>query len=301
MDTAGKAFEALQAGKKAIKQGRELHGRVQEGYGRAGEVHGKTMEIKQQAEKFGITLPKDASSLPKNRAEFQKEAKGYARGCFCGFWEIFKAETKKYITYVLSLLVFAFIAIGLVSFLIAVLSHHPHLQLFTLTTRAMTSNNTKGDLVAMDGESVDYKIYPLHYCVSGLTTKAEEQFKMTNGCHPSKQATLLATAVLQTLLAYHTIHILKHDINLSTSSLDITLKTGILYIILAHFFWCTLLFNLILFRLIDWLRNRRKTRKLRQTQDNYQAHNIKAFDESAHDGHYVAGVTWGKRDLVMYN
>ncbi|APA09666.1 hypothetical protein sscle_05g044360 [Sclerotinia sclerotiorum 1980 UF-70] len=369
MDTAGKAFEALQAGKKAIKQGRELHGRVQEGYGRAGEVHGKTMEIKQQAEKFGITLPKDASSLPKNRAEFQKEAKGYARGCFCGFWEIFKAETKKYITYVLSLLVFAFIAIGLVSFLIAVLSHHPHLQLFTLTTRAMTSNNTKGDLVAMDGESVDYKIYPLHYCVSGLTTKAEEQFKMTNGCHPSKQAlyghilpalnstftpplpvgpcteiqtlfrkygyisfslyildiillpilagvfiwwfvstltpwkrtfrlvlcfftaTLLATAVLQTLLAYHTIHILKHDINLSTSSLDITLKTGILYIILAHFFWCTLLFNLILFRLIDWLRNRRKTRKLRQTQDNYQAHNIKAFDESAHDGHYVAGDT----------
>ncbi|KAJ8066285.1 hypothetical protein OCU04_005364 [Sclerotinia nivalis] len=369
MGTAGKAFEALQAGKKAIKQGRELHGKVQEGYGRAREVHGKAMEVKQQAEKFGITLPKDASSLPKNRAEFQKEAKGYARGCFCGFWGIFKAQAKKYITYVLSLLVFAFIAVGLVCFLIAVLSHHSHLQLFTLTTKTMTSNTTKGGLVATDGESVDYKIYLLHYCVSGLTAKAEEQFKMTNGCHHSKQAlydhilptlnstfappipggppadiqtlfrkygyisfclyildiillpivavvfiwwfvstltpwkrtfqlvlcfftaTLLTPAVLQTLLVYRTIHILKHDIDFNTSSLEITLKPGFLYIILTHFFWCTLLFNLIIFRLIDWLRNKRKSRKLHQTQGSCQAQNVQDSSGSVHDGHNVADDT----------
>ncbi|CAD6441982.1 2f15ca9f-1ed4-464e-ac60-58f7476c3b68 [Sclerotinia trifoliorum] len=369
MGTAGKAFEALQAGKKAIKQGRELHGKVQEGYGRAREVHGKAMEVKQQAEKFGIALPKDASSLPKTRTEFQKEAKGYARGCFCGFWGLFKAEAKRYITYVLSLLVFAFIAIGLVCFLIAVLSHHPHLQLFTLTTKTMTSNTKKGDMVATGSESVDYKIYLLHYCVFGLTAKAEEQFKMTNGCHQSKQAlyghvlpalnstftpplpagptadiqtlfrkygyisfslyifdiillpviagafiwwlvstltpwkrtfrlvlcfftaTILAPAILQTLLVYRTMHILKHDIDLNTSSLEITLKTGFLYIILTHFFWCTLLFNLILFRLIEWLRNKRKARKLHQTQGIDQAQNIQVFDGSVHDGHNVAGDT----------
>ncbi|KAF7863892.1 hypothetical protein EAF04_006857 [Stromatinia cepivora] len=369
MGTAGKAFEALQAGKKAIKQGRELHGKVQEGYGRAREVHGKAMEVKQQAEKFGITLPKDASSLPKNRAEFQKEAKGYARGCFCGFWGLFKAQAKKYITYVLSLLVFACIAVGLVCFLIAVLSHHSHLQLLTLTTNKIAPNTTKGGLGATDGESVDYKIYLLHYCVSGLTAKAEEQFKMTNGCHHSKQAlyehilpalnstftpplpagspadiqtlfrkygyisfclyildiillpivavvfiwwfvstltpwkrtfrlvlcfftvSLLAPAVLQTLLVYRTIHILKHDIDLNTSSLEITLKTGFLYIILTHFFWLTIIFNLILFRLIDWLRDKRRTRKLRQTQDTYLAQNIQDSSRSVHDGHNIAGDT----------
>ncbi|TEY67266.1 hypothetical protein BOTCAL_0128g00290 [Botryotinia calthae] len=350
MGTAGKAFEALQAGRKAIKQGREYHGKGQEILKGAREVH-KT------AQSFGIDLPKDASNIHNNRGQFEKGAKGYARGCFCGFWSILKAQAKKYITYVLSLLVFAFIALGLVCFLIAVLSHHSHLQLLTLSTKeTVVHHATKGDNVTRVEEIVDYKIYLLHYCVDGLTTAAEKKFKITNGCNNSKQAlyehilpalsstiipplpvksvpgptaeiqtlfknygyisfclyildiillpivavvfiwwfistltpwkrtfrlvlcfftsTLLVPAVLQTLLIYRVVHILKHDFDFTKSNLDISLKHGFLYIILAHFFWCTLLFNLILFRLIDWLRNERKTGKLGQTQGTYQAPNI---------------------------
>ncbi|RAL68154.1 hypothetical protein DID88_008864 [Monilinia fructigena] len=33
-----------------------------------------------------------------------------------------------------------------------------------------------------------YRIYLLHYCVSGLTAQAKKQFKMENGCHHSTQA-----------------------------------------------------------------------------------------------------------------
>ncbi|KAF7888303.1 uncharacterized protein EAF02_002844 [Botrytis sinoallii] len=355
MGTAGKAFEALQAGRKAIKQGREYHGKGQEILKGAREVHGKFQEVNKTAQSFGIDLSKDASNIHNNRGQFKKGAKGYARGCFCGFWTILKSQAKKCITYVLSLLVFAFIAIGLVCFLIAVLSHHPHLQLLTLTTKEMVVNHTaKGGNVTRVKEIVDYKIYLLHYCVTGLTTEVEEMFQITNGCHHSKQAlyeyilpilsstitpplaikdipgtteiqslfkhygyfsfclyildtillpivavvfiwwfistltpwkrtfrlvlcffisTLLAPAVLQTLLIYRVVHILKHDIDFTKSYLDISIKHGFLYMILAHFFWCTLLFNLILFRLIDWLRNKRKTRKLGQTQASYQAQN----------------------------
>ncbi|KAF7938803.1 uncharacterized protein EAE98_001141 [Botrytis deweyae] len=353
MGTAGKAFEALQAGRKAIKQGREYHGKGQEILKGAREVHGKFQEVNKTAQSFGIDISKDASNIHNNRGQFKKGAKGYARGCFCGFWTILKSQAKKYITYVLSLLVFAFIAIGLVCFLIAVLSHHPHLQLLTLTTKETVVNHTtNGGNVTRVEEIVDYKIYLLHYCVTGLTTEVEEMFQITNGCHHSKQAlyeyilpilsatitpplavkdipgtteiqtlfkhygyfsfclyildtillpivavvfiwwfistltpwkrtfrlvlcffisTLLAPAVLQTLLIYRVVHILKHDIDFTKSYLDISIKHGFLYMILAHFFWCTLLFNLILFRLIDWLRNKRKTRKLGQTQASYQA------------------------------
>ncbi|TGO53547.1 hypothetical protein BCON_0121g00280 [Botryotinia convoluta] len=334
MGTAGKAFEALQTGRKAIKQGREYHGKGQEILKGVREAHGKFQEVNKTAQSFGIDLPKDASNIHINRGQFQKGAKGYARGCFCGFWTILKAQAKKYITYVLSLLVFAFIAIGLVCFLIAVLSHHSHLQLLTLTTKETVVNHaTKGENVTRVEEIVDYKIYLLHYCVTGLTTVAEEKFQITNGCHHAKQAlhdhilpalsstiipplpgkdvlrptaeihtlfkhygyisfclyildvillpiiavvfiwwfistltpwkrtfrlvlcfftfTFLAPAVLQTLLIYRVVHILKHDFDFTKSNLDISLKHGFLYIILAHFFWCTLLFNLILFRLID--------------------------------------------------
>ncbi|KAF7960869.1 hypothetical protein EAE96_000541 [Botrytis aclada] len=356
MGTAGKAFEALQAGRKAIKQGREYHGKGQEILKGVREAHGKFQEVNKTAQSFGIDLPKDASNIHNNRGQFKKGAKGYARGCFFGFWTILKAQAKKYITYVLSLLVFAFIAIGLVCFLIAVLSHHSHLQLLTLTTKETVVNHaTKGDNITRVEETVDYKIYLLHYCVTGLATVAEQKFKMTNGCHHSKQAlydhilpalsstiipplpgkevpsptaeiqtlfkhygyisfclyildiillpivavvfiwwfistltpwkrtfrlvlcfftfTLLVPAVLQTLLIYRVVHILKHDFDFTKSNLDISFKHGFLYIVLAHFFWFTLLFNLILFRLIDWLRNKRKARKLGQTQASYQAQN----------------------------
>ncbi|THV51032.1 hypothetical protein BGAL_0126g00220 [Botrytis galanthina] len=356
MGTAGKAFEAFQAGRKAIEQGREYHGKGQEILKGVRDAHGKFQEVNKTAQSFGIDLPKDASNIHNNRGQFQKGAKGYARGCFCGFWTILKAQAKKYITYVLSLLVFAFIALGLVCFLIAVLSHHSHLQLLTLTTKETVVNHaTKGGNDTRGEEIVDYNIYLLHYCVTGLTTAAEDMFQITNGCHHSKQAlhdlilpalsstiipplpgknisgpsaeiqtlfkhygyisfclyildiillpivavvfiwwfistltpwkltfrlvlcffisTLLAPAVLQTLLIYRVVHILKHDIDFTKSYLDISVKHGFLYMILAHFFWCTLLFNLILFRLIDWLRNKRKTRKLNQTQASYQAQN----------------------------
>ncbi|EMR80365.1 hypothetical protein BcDW1_11062 [Botrytis cinerea BcDW1] len=356
MGTAGKAFEALQAGRKAIKQGREYHGKGQEILKGAREVHGKFQEVNKIAQSFGMDLPKDASNIHNNRGQFKKGAKGYARGCFCGFWTILKAQAKKYITYVLSLLVFAFIALGLVCFLTAVLSHHSHLQLLTLTTKeSVVHNATKGENVTRVEEIVDYKIYLLHYCVNGLTTAAEKKSKITNGCHNSKQAlydhilpalnstiipplpekgilgptaeiqalfkhygyisfclyildiillpivavvfiwwfistltpwkrtfrlvlcfftsTLLVPAVLQTLLIYRVVHILKHDFDFTKSNLDISIKHGFLYIILAHLFWCTLLFNLILCHLIDWLRNKRKTRKLGQAQGTYQAPN----------------------------
>ncbi|KAF7953604.1 uncharacterized protein EAE97_001003 [Botrytis byssoidea] len=356
MGTAGKAFEALQAGRKAIKQGREYHGKGQEILQGVRDAHGKFQEFNKTAQSFGIDLSKDASNIHNSRGQFQRGAKGYARGCFCGFWTILKAQAKKYITYVLSLLVFAFIALGLVCFLIAVLSHHSHLQLLTLTTKEMVGNHaTKGGNVTRVEEIVDYNIYLLHYCVTGLTTAAEKTFRITNGCHHARQAlydhilpalsstivpplpgkdvlrptaeihtlfkhyayisfclyildiillpivavvfiwwfistltpwnrtfrlvlcffisTLLAPAVLQTLLIYRVVHILKHDIDFTKSYLDISVKHGFLYMILAHSFWCTLLFNLILFRLIDWLRNKRKTRKLDQTQASYQAQN----------------------------
>ncbi|TGO30591.1 hypothetical protein BPAE_0004g00480 [Botrytis paeoniae] len=368
MGTAGKAFEAFQAGRKAIKQGREYHGKGQEILKGVREVHGKFQEVNKTAQSFGIDLPKDASNIHNNHGQFQKGAKGYARGCFCGFWTILKGQAKKYITYVLSLLVFAFIALGLVCFLIAVLSHHSHLQLLTLTTKETEVNHaTKGENVTRVEEIVDYKIYLLHYCVTGLTTAAEEKFQITNGCHHAKQAlhdhilpalsftiipplsgknisgptaeiqtlfkhygyisfclyildiillpivaavfiwwfistltpwkrtfrlvlcfftsTLLAPAVLQTLLIYRAVHILKHDIDFTKSNLDISVKHGFLYMILAHFFWCILLFNLILFRLIDWLRNKRRTRKLGQNQASYQAQNSQ--DSSGfHEGNH---------------
>ncbi|KAF7911061.1 uncharacterized protein EAF01_002569 [Botrytis porri] len=356
MGTAGKAFEALQAGRKAIKQGREYHGKGQEILKGAWEVHDKFQEVNKTAQSFGIDLQKDASNIHNNRGQFKKGARGYARGFICGFWTILKAQAKKYITYVLSLLVFAFIALGLVCFLIAVLSHHSHLQLLTLTTKETVVNHaTKGENVTRVEEIVDYNIYLLHYCVTGLTTVAEQKFNMTNGCHHSKQAlhdlilpalsttiilplseknisgptaeiqtlfkhygyisfclyildiillpivavvfiwwfiatltpwkrtfrlvlylftfTLLVPAVIQTLLIYRVVHILKNDIDFTKSNLDISVKHGFLYMIIAHFFWCTLLFNLILFRLIDWLRNKRKARTLGQTQASYQAQN----------------------------
>ncbi|KAA8575126.1 hypothetical protein EYC84_004336 [Monilinia fructicola] len=57
MGTVGKAFEAVQTGKKAFKQGKEIHGKVM-------EVHGKIQEV--------IPLSKD---IPKNRAEFLQASK----------------------------------------------------------------------------------------------------------------------------------------------------------------------------------------------------------------------------------
>ncbi|KAM0163434.1 hypothetical protein ACHAPG_001359 [Botrytis cinerea] len=326
MGTAGKAFEALQAGRKAIKQGREYHAKGQEILKGAREVHGKFQEVNKTAQSFGIDLPKDASNIHNNRGQFKKGAKGYARGCFCGFWTILKAQAKKYITYVLSLLVFAFIALGLVCFLTAVLSHHPHLQLLTLTTKeSVVHNATKGENVTRVEEIVDYKIYLLHYCVNGLTTAAEKKFKITNGCHNSKQvvfiwwfistltpwkrtfrlvlcfftSTLLVPAVLQTLLIYRVVHILKHDFDFTKSNLDISIKHGFLYIILAHLFWCTLLFNLILFRLINWLRNKRKTRKLGQAQGTYQAPNSQDSSGSHQGNDGVNNVLYNNQSFEM--
>ncbi|ESZ98085.1 hypothetical protein SBOR_1541 [Sclerotinia borealis F-4128] len=342
-------------------------------YGQGKEIHGKIQGVQQQAKTLGVSLPKDAPSIPRNRAEFKREAKGHARGCVCGVWTGLKAEAKKYITYVGSLLLFAVISIGLVCFLIPALWYHPHLQLLTLTTKAkaILSDTTRGgNLNATDGESVHYRVYLLHYCVSGLTAKAEKQFNMTNGCHLSKQAlhehilpalsstfmpplpgndvpgpstdiqtlfkhygyisfclyildiillpivaggfiwwfistvtpwkrtfravlclftgTLLAPAVLQSLLVSHTIYILKHNIDMSTSSLKITVEPGFVYLFLIHLFWVALLFNIICFRLIDMCREKRKNRKLRQVQETLEAQNQQDPYGDAYKGHVVA-------------
>lgn len=183
MGTTGHAMEAFRAGKKIFGQGQEYYGKAKPHIDRGRELHGQLEDVKQVAAKNGVPLPsaKDLSS--------RSGAKRAARAGLCGAWGLVKREAKKYITYVLSLLVFAFIVFVLVCFLIAVLSHHSHLQLFTLTTRGpATINMTKGDnLMTTAGEVVDYRIYLLNYCVSGLTEKSEKQLKITNGCHHSKQ------------------------------------------------------------------------------------------------------------------
>lgn len=188
MGIASKAFEALEAAIKAIKQGREYHGKAQQVLQGVREIHGKAQKVHEPAQSFGIDLPKDATNIHDNRGHFEEGAKGYARDCFCGFWTILKTQAKEYITYVLSLLVFALIALGLVCFLIAVLSHHSHLQLLTLTTKERAVHNaTKAGNVTRVEEIVNYNIYLLQYCVTGLTSAAEENLKITNGCHHSKQ------------------------------------------------------------------------------------------------------------------
>lgn len=176
--------ELLQAAKKSYKQGREIHGKAQDIHGQVMDVRGQFMDV------HGNIMEDHGQSkqqAPQNSAGFKKGAKGVARGCLCGFWFILKAEAKKYITYVLSLLFFAVVAIGLVCFLIPVLWHHAHLQLLTLTTNSKLSDTVKEGHSNAADESVNYRIYLLHYCISGLTTKAEKHFNLENGCHPSKQ------------------------------------------------------------------------------------------------------------------
>lgn len=229
MGTVGKAFEAVQTGKKAFKQGKEIHGKVMEVhgkiqeviplskdipknraeflqasktaikhrheiYGNARELHGQVLDIHDQVmdihgQVMGIQgqFQETQQQTPGKAGSFKNERKDYARGCLCGCWAMVKAEAKKYITYVFSLIIFSIITIGLIGFLIPVLWHNEHLQLLTLTTKAKVADVTRRGDLNSTVESVDYRIYLLHYCVSGLTTQAEKQFNMENGCHHSKQ------------------------------------------------------------------------------------------------------------------
>ncbi|KAI9648402.1 hypothetical protein NHQ30_003035 [Ciborinia camelliae] len=382
MGTLSKATEVIQVGCKAYGKAQEAHRKYQEIDAKVQEVHRKYQEIDGKVQEARVkyqefdgrareahkifqdvqqqvqnpSIPLDRPSIPRDRADFKEGAKGYARGCLSVFWTMFKAEAKKYITYVLSLLLFTFIAIGLICFLIPALWHHPHLQLLTLTTKALMPD-TKGGRKSnsTDEESVSYRIYLLHYCVSGLTAIAEKQFDMKNGCHESKQAlynhilpalsttftpplpgkgvpgpitdiqtlfkhygyisfglyifdiillpivaggfiwwfistympwkrtfrgvlcfftaTLFIPAVFQTILVYSTIYILEHHIDLTTSNLNITIKPGSVYLFIVHLFWVALLFNITVFFLIDCVRNKRRTRKLRLEAQNNQGFN----------------------------
>ncbi|QSZ29551.1 hypothetical protein DSL72_004066 [Monilinia vaccinii-corymbosi] len=181
--------ELFQASKTAFKQRHEIHGKVRELHGQILDIHGQVLDVHGQVMGVQGKLHEAAQQqAPQDTAGFKKGAKGYARGCFCGCWVMLKAEAKKYITYVFSLIIFAIITIGLICFLIPVLWHHAHLQLLTLTTTARMPETTRGGNLNSRNESVDYRVFLLHYCVSGLTAQAEKQFNVKNGCHYSTQA-----------------------------------------------------------------------------------------------------------------
>ncbi|KAB8304475.1 hypothetical protein EYC80_003868 [Monilinia laxa] len=223
MATVSKAFETLQAGKKAFKQGKDIHGKVMELHGniqeviplskdipknrvkflqagktaikqrheihgKARELHGQVMDVHGQVMGIQGQFQEAKQQTPENASNFKNERKGYARGCLCGCWAILKAEAKKYFTYVFSLIIFAIITIGLICFFIPVLWHHEHLQLLTLKTKAKVPGVTRRGNLNLTDENIDYRIYLLHYCVSGLTAQAGKQFNMENGCHHSTQA-----------------------------------------------------------------------------------------------------------------
>ncbi|KAF7870459.1 hypothetical protein EAF04_004203 [Stromatinia cepivora] len=78
-------------------------------------------------------------------------------------------------------------------------------------------------------------------------------------------------ATLQTYLCYHTIYILTQTINLSKSTLNITITPGFLYLLIAHLFWITLLFNILIIPTTICIKRRRARRELRALEAEAKA------------------------------